>query len=104
MWRSEKAGKVVRYTLLASIVIAVILLLTPDPFSRLIGLGLEFAAAAFFPKIQDEEYKEWQTANYSVEPSSGWRSIGWAFLGSLLFFLVIIIVGVIFSLLRIPIP
>jgi uncharacterized membrane protein len=77
--------------------------LIPEAFARLVGLGLEIGFAFIFAKLQDDEFSGWQTAHPEIKPTSGWRAIGWAFLGTFLYLVVIIIDVVILSLLGVPI-
>lgn len=95
MGHSEKAKKVLWITVLSAALIAVVLLLMPDALGRLFGLGLEVGWYFVFPKIQDREFQQWQATHADVEPTSGWKALGWGFLGSVLFFVIIIVVAAI---------
>lgn len=95
MGHPEKAKKVFWLTLLSTVAIATALLLMPDALGRLTGLGLEIAWYFVFPKIQMREFVQWEAAHPDVIPSSGWRALGWGFLGSALFLLIILLVGAI---------
>jgi hypothetical protein len=93
MGHSQKAKKVLWITVLATIVIAIILILTPLRLGRLVGLGLEGVWYFVFPKIQDQEFRQWQAMHPDVLPSSGWKALGWAFLGIVMFFVIAIVTG-----------
>lgn len=95
MGHSEKAKKVLWITVLSAAFIAIIVLLMPDATGRLFGLGLEVAWYFVFPKIQDREFQQWQASHLDIEPTSGWKALGWGFLGSVLFLATIIVVAVI---------
>lgn len=43
-----------------------------------------------FPLIQNKSFQEWTAAHPGVEPDKGWRSLGWAILGCVLYFAVAI--------------
>lgn len=95
MGHSEKAKRVLWITFLSAAFIAIIVLLMPDAPGRLFGLGLEVAWYFVFPKIQDREFQQWQATHPDIEPTSGWKALGWGFLGSFLFLTIIIVVAMI---------
>lgn len=95
MGHSEKAKRVLWITVLSAAFIAIIVLLMPDAPGRLFGLGLEVAWYFVFPKIQDREFQQWQATHPDIEPTSGWKALGWGFLGSFLFLAIIIVVAMI---------
>jgi hypothetical protein len=99
-----QANKVRRYTFLIAIAIVIILMLIPDALGHLVGLGMEVASFTIFPRIQDVSFAEWQGSNSGVEPSNGWKAIGWGFLGLLLFVLLAVVIGMAMALMGIPIP
>jgi hypothetical protein len=94
-----KANRVFLLTLIAAILLAILLILTPDILSRLIGFGAEIAFWLVFPRIQDWEFEDWQNAHPDVLPSNGWRAIGWGLLGLFLFLLTTFLVAMILSML-----
>ena len=93
-----RAKRILLWTLLAAAILAVVLILTPDFLGRIIGIGSEIAFALIFPKLQDREFTEWQTAHPELEPSNGWKAIGWGLVGTLLFFLAFFVVGFLLAL------
>lgn len=95
MGHSDKAKKVLWITVLSAALIAVILHLMPYALGRLFGLGLEVAWYFVFPRIQDREFQQWQATHADVEPTSGWKALGWGFLGSVLLLAIISVVAVI---------
>lgn len=97
MGHPQKAKKVFWITLLAAIVAATILFLIPDALGRLVALGMEGVWFVAFPRIQDREFAQWQGAHSDVTPSNGWKALGWGFLGLLMFFVVLIVVGTFLS-------
>jgi hypothetical protein len=90
MGHSHKAKKILWITVLAAILIAIILLLIPDKLGRLVGLGLEVVWYFVFPKKQNQEFQQWQATHPDVLPSSGWKALGWGFVGIAMFFAIII--------------
>jgi hypothetical protein len=40
------------------------------------------------------EFTEWQTAHPDLEPSNGWRALGWGLLGTLMFLVVFFAVAI----------
>ena len=95
----RKASRVLRLTLIAAILVSILLVLTPDFLSRLIGIGTDIAFWLVFPRIQHQEFEDWQNAHPDVLPSNGWRAMGWGLLGLFLFLLTAILVGMILSVL-----
>jgi hypothetical protein len=89
-----RARKILRWTLLVAAVLAVALILLPDGFGRLVGFAAEIAFYSVYPKLQDDEFADWQQANPGMLPSSGWGAMGWGVLGLLLFVVVTILVGI----------
>ncbi len=88
-----KATRVLQWTLLATILLAAVIVVTPDPFARILGLVAEFVFYKVYSGLQQKEFEQWQTANPGVEPLSGWGAIGWGLLGLFLFFVVVVLVG-----------
>lgn len=94
-----KAKRTLRWTLLATAVLAAVLLATPDVYGRVIGLGAEISFYLFYPRLQQAEYAAWQSAHTDVEPSNGWRAVGWGIIGLVLFFVIFIVVAIPMSIL-----
>jgi hypothetical protein len=97
MGYAQKAKKVLWVTLLGSAVAATILILIPDALGRPVGLGLEGVWFVIFPKIQNQEFTQWQAAHPDVTPSSGWKAIGWGFLGVAVFFLIGVLMAILLT-------
>jgi len=87
-----RSGKILRWTLLVSAVMALVLVLLPDAFGRLFGLAAEITFYSVYPRLQQQEFNEWQAAHTEILPSSGWGAIGWGALGVILFFVVAMLV------------
>ena len=104
MGQPDKASRVRSYTLVIAIVAAIVLSLLPSGLAHIVGLGMEAASLAIFPRIQDASFAEWQRINNGVEPSSGWPAIGWGFLGLILFVGIIFLVAMAMVMMNIPIP
>ena len=51
-----KAKRTLRWTLLATAVLAAVLLATPDVYGRVIGLGAEISFYLLYPRLQEVEY------------------------------------------------
>jgi len=62
-----------------------------------VGLLLEVAWYFVFPKIQATEFVQWETLHPEMLPASGWRAIGWGFLGAGMFFVIIVLVAGVFE-------
>ena len=91
MGHSQKAKKVLWLTLLGA---ATILILIPAALGRFVGLGLEGVWYFVFPKIQDQEFRQWQATHPDVAPSSGWKALGWGFVGIVAFFAIAMAMGI----------
>jgi hypothetical protein len=87
-----RARQVLRFTIAITAVMSLVLVLLPDALGRLFGLAAEITFYSVYPKLQEDEFAIWQTANPGVEPSSGWKALGWGFLGLVLFFVIGILV------------
>lgn len=83
-----RARQVLRWTIAVAAVMSLVLILLPDGLGRLFGFVAEITFYSVYPKLQKDEFAIWQTANPGVEPSNGWKALGWGFLGLLLFFVV----------------
>jgi hypothetical protein len=92
MGRRDQARKALFLALGMSVLVAVILFLVSDALSRLIGLGAELAFFLIFPKLMEKEFGEWEATHPDIEPSSGWKAIGWGLLGTVIFLLVAVAV------------
>jgi hypothetical protein len=88
-----KAKRVFLWTLASSAILAVVIILTPDIVGRGIGIATEIAFYGILPPLQEKEFAEWQAAHFDIEPSNGWKAIGWGFAGLLLFFFVFFLVS-----------
>jgi hypothetical protein len=73
---------------------ATILILIPHALVRPVGLGLEGVGFLVFPKIQDQEFREWEATHPDVVPSSGWKALGWRFAGLAAFVAIFIAIGI----------
>ncbi len=92
MRHPEKARKVTTMALLAAALLALILVFIPEGLSRIVGLAAEAAFYVTFQTIQESEFAEWQIANVSMQPSSGWKAIGWGLIGLCLFLMIVLVV------------
>jgi len=88
-----------RWTLLATAVLAAVLLATPDVYGRVIGLGAEISFYLLYPRLQEVEYAAWQSAHTDIEASNGWGAVGWGIVGLVLFFVIFIVVAIPMSIL-----
>jgi hypothetical protein len=95
MGRPEQASKALSVALFGSLGLAIVLFFIPESFARLVGLGAEFVFYHIFKDLQKDEFAEWQAANASIQPSSGWLAVGWGFLGLLLFLIAFFVVFVV---------
>ena len=103
MGQPDKASKVRSYTFLIAVIFGIVILVIPDVLGRLLGLGGEIASYAIFPRIQDESFNEWQRTNPGIEPSSGWKAIGWGLIGLLIFMAILIVLAIVMGAIGIPI-
>jgi len=83
-----RSGKILRWTLLVSAAMAVVLVILPDALGRLFGLVAEITFYSVYPRLQQKEFYEWQGAHTEILPANGWGAIGWGVLGVVLFFVV----------------
>jgi hypothetical protein len=88
-----KAKRVLIWTLVGAIPFVLLLILIPDPFSRIIGIGAEFGFYKVYAGLQEKEFTEWQGAHPEIEPLSGWRAIGWGFAGLLALIVIFLLVS-----------
>jgi hypothetical protein len=89
-----RAKRIFLWTLLAAAILAVVIMLTPAFLARIIGLGSELGFYLIFPGLQDREFTDRQTAHPDLEPSNGWKALGWALLGTLMFLVVFFSVAI----------
>jgi hypothetical protein len=97
MGHPEKAKKVLWITIVSAVGVVSFLLLLPDAMGRLAGLLLEVAWYFVFPKIQATEFEQWQVLHPEILAASGWKAIGWGFLGAGIFFATILLVAAVFQ-------
>jgi len=97
MGHAEKARKVLWMTIAGAVGVACFLLLLPDAIGRLAGLLLEVLWYFVYRKIQATEFEHWQALHPETFPASGWRAIGWGFLGAGMFFVIIVLVAAVFE-------
>jgi hypothetical protein len=89
-----RAKRIFLWTLAAAAVLAAVIVLTPAIFGRLIGLGTDIAFYLIFPPLQEKEFAEWHAAHPDMQPSNGWKALGWGFAGTLLFLVVFFLVAI----------
>jgi len=80
--------------MLGAAVVATILILIPDAPGRLVGIGLEGGWFFVFPKIQDQEFTQWEAMHPDIKPSSGWKALGWGIAGLAVFVVIAIAVSI----------
>jgi len=97
MGHSQKAKKLFWVTLLGATLVATILILEPPGPVHLFVLCLEGVCFFVFPKIQDQEFRQWEAAHPDIVPSSGWKAVGWGFSGLAAFFAIGIVVAILLS-------
>ena len=85
----QKAEKVMWITILSTAVVATVLIIIPTAVGRLLGLSLEIVWYFVFPKIHDEEFRQWESTHKGIKPSNGWRALGWGLFGAVLFLVII---------------
>src|SRR5579864_6819120 len=74
-----RARQVLRWTIAVAAVMSLVLILLPDGLGRFFGFVAEITFYSVYPKLQKDEFAVWQTANPGVEPSNGWKALGWGF-------------------------
>jgi hypothetical protein len=94
MGHSQKAKKLFSVTMLGAILMATILILEPAAKVRLFVLCLEGVCYFVFPKIQGQEFRQWETTHPDIVPSSGWKALGWGFAGLAAFFIIVVVMGI----------
>jgi hypothetical protein len=82
----QKARKVMILAFVVGTVEAAILSFVPDGVGRLIGLAGHICFLLFFPPLMEAEFNGWQEAHEAVEPSNGWKALGWAVAGAFALF------------------
>lgn len=102
MAHPAKAKRILLLTLLAAVVVAIVVILTPDYLGRVLGLAMELVFYLVYPVLQEKEFGEWQAAHPEVQPSNGWRALGWGFAGLALLLVIVIAVGFALDALGIP--
>lgn len=96
----QQAANKVRFLALGFAILEVaILVFVPDAIARLIGIGFEIAFLMIFPVLMEKEFGRWQADHPATLPSSGWRAVGWGFLGILMFFVVALVVFIVLGML-----
>jgi hypothetical protein len=83
-----RSKRILLWTLLAAVVLAVVLILIPDALGRVVGLAAEILFYLIYPRLQEAEFAQWQNGHPGMQPSSGWGALGWGFAGLLLFVVV----------------
>jgi hypothetical protein len=81
MKHPQKAGKVIKFAVLAAALFGVVLYFLPQGLGRFVGLGVEAVCYTTFLRIQEQEFAEWQSVNTSVSPTNGWKAVGWGIVG-----------------------
>lgn len=89
-----RAKRVLLWTLGGAAVLAAILIMIPDVAGRIVGLAAEIAFYKIYPRLQEREFDEWQSANPDLQPLNGWKAIGWGFAGLVIFLVIIFAVAV----------
>ncbi len=80
--------------MLGATVVATILILIPVAPGHLVGLALEGVWYFVFSKIQDQEFGQWEATHNGVMPSSGWKALGWGFVGLAVFVAIIVLMAI----------
>lgn len=93
MGHSQKAKKVIWITLLGAMVVGTVIIAIPDVLGRILGFCLEIVWYFVFPRIQDQEFRQWESTHNGIAPSSGWKAVGWGFVGLAVFFAIIMIMA-----------
>jgi len=73
---------------------AAILFFIPPALGRLVGLCAEIAFFLIFPVFMERQFKEWEAIHPNSAPASGWMSIGWGIVGSLMFLVTAVVIFV----------
>jgi hypothetical protein len=94
-----QAKRIFLWTLLATAVFAAVLVATPQPLSRFLGIGAEIGFYLFYPKLQETEFAAWEAAHPDLKPSSGWRAVGWGLVGFVLLLIIAVSVAILLSIL-----
>ena len=93
-----KAMHVLRWTLLGSLLLAIIIMVIPDALGRVVGIGAEIAFYAIYPGLQSKEFDEWEVAHPGIEPRNGWTALGWGFAGLALFLAIAVGVAIVIAI------
>jgi hypothetical protein len=83
MGHAQKAKKVLWITAVSMIPVAIALILLPDSVGRIVGISLEAAWYGLYVNIQQKEFNAWQAAHIGLNPTNGWKAVGWGLLGTI---------------------
>ena len=93
-----RSKRILGWTVAATTLLATVIILLPDAFGRIVGLGAEISFYVIYPRLQEAEFAQWQSTHPDVQTSNGWGAIGWAILGLLGFLLIAVMVGMVLGL------
>jgi hypothetical protein len=97
MGHSQKAKKLFWVTMLSATLMATILILEPPAQVRIFVLCLEGVCYFVFPKMQGQEFRQWEATHPDIAPSSWWKALGWGLAGLAAFFAIALAMGILLS-------
>lgn len=92
MGHRERAKTVMLLALGIAVAEGLILAFIPEVLSRLVSFAAEIVFLLIFPPFMEKEFAAWESSHPDVKPASGWRAIGWGFLGATLFLVILLLV------------
>jgi hypothetical protein len=87
-----RSKRILGWTVLAAVVMAVLLVIIPDAFGRIFGLAAEITFYKIYPRLQQREFGQWQSLHPELQLSSGWGALGWGLVGLAMFFVIAFLV------------
>ena len=97
--KERKATLTLLYTFVGSILLFLLLGVMKTEQTEIVGpLVGNIVCPLLFPFIQKKDFKIWRNQNPQLQPNTGWNSIGWGVIGSVIFFVLALIIAVVMSL------
>jgi hypothetical protein len=83
-----RSKKILGWTILATTILATVLLLIPSGFGRIVGLAAEITFYKIYPRVQEREFGDWQSLHPELQLSNGWTALGWGSAGLAMFLVI----------------
>jgi len=87
--KRRKATWTLALTILVCVAFGLVIAKAPDNMSTMLGKLIGNVVSPFlYPLLQRRAFEEWETSHPGATLDNGWRSSGWAILGSAAFFVI----------------